>query len=276
VTRDRVAQLLERSEPQPQALIGDLMAIYWPDSGDSIASAALVGLLADFGFSAASSRTALSRLARRGRIARTRSGRSTSYRQTEAGASRVGEVRRRVLAFGPEPEPWDGRWRMVAFNIPESRRGPRHLLRERLREIGLRPLCDAVWISPRGSANALTTLLEESGIERATVFEAALASPIDVAALFDVGELRSRYRAFMDDFAPFAGDRQLGPRDALIVRTIAWDRWREIVQADGALPAELLGGGWPRAAAHTTFTELHRLLEPRARKHVVGTVKRFG
>jgi DNA-binding transcriptional regulator PaaX len=43
---------------------------------------------------------------------------------------------------------WDGRWRVVIFDIPERRRGVRNLLRKFMREFGFVRLQDSVWIYP--------------------------------------------------------------------------------------------------------------------------------
>ncbi len=45
-------------------------------------------------------------------------------------------------------EPWDGKWRMVAFDIPEKARQGRDALRQRLRKIGFTELQKSVLITP--------------------------------------------------------------------------------------------------------------------------------
>jgi DNA-binding transcriptional regulator PaaX len=43
---------------------------------------------------------------------------------------------------------WDGRWRVVLFDIPERRRGVRNRLRMFMQEFGFVRLQDSVWIYP--------------------------------------------------------------------------------------------------------------------------------
>ena len=43
---------------------------------------------------------------------------------------------------------WDGRWRVVLFDIPERRRGARNRLRVFMQEYGFVRLQDSVWIYP--------------------------------------------------------------------------------------------------------------------------------
>lgn len=75
----------------PQRLLITLLGDYWYDHGEHIPSAALVQLLAEFGVSDAGSRAALSRLARRGLLVSSKSGRRTFYGLSErAGAAAAG------------------------------------------------------------------------------------------------------------------------------------------------------------------------------------------
>lgn len=43
---------------------------------------------------------------------------------------------------------WDGRWRMVFFDIPEKRRSERNILREKLKELGFYEIQKSVFIHP--------------------------------------------------------------------------------------------------------------------------------
>ena len=48
----------------------------------------------------------------------------------------------------PEPAFWDGKWRMVIFDMHEKRRGARNRLRFLLQSAGFVRLQDSVWIFP--------------------------------------------------------------------------------------------------------------------------------
>ena len=93
------------------------------------------------------SRSALGRLARRGLIVFEKSKCKTYARITEEG--------RHVLAFEQQKamlrdgkKRWDGRYRLVMFDISEKRRKVRVRLREVMRACGLFRLQDSVWIYP--------------------------------------------------------------------------------------------------------------------------------
>src|SRR3989344_3885087 len=48
----------------------------------------------------------------------------------------------------PKPLLWDGKWRVVMFDIPEKRKRIRHQLRKLLERAGLIRLHDSVWVHP--------------------------------------------------------------------------------------------------------------------------------
>jgi len=47
-----------------------------------------------------------------------------------------------------KPKFWDGKWRLVIFDIREKRRSTRDLLRQQLQELGLVRLQNSVWVYP--------------------------------------------------------------------------------------------------------------------------------
>lgn len=68
---------------------------------------------------------------------------------------RITPVGRKALAFEQakidlksQKKKWDGRWRMVAFDIPERRKAVRFRLCAIMREIGFARLQNSVWVYP--------------------------------------------------------------------------------------------------------------------------------
>lgn len=64
-----------------------------------------------------------------------------------------------------ESKDWDGRWRLVIFDIPEKRRTGRDLLRRNLREWGFKQLQKSVWINKRNCTEILRKFIKDLGIE---------------------------------------------------------------------------------------------------------------
>lgn len=55
---------------------------------------------------------------------------------------------------------WDGKWRLVIFDVPEEKRGRRNTLRNRLRYLGFKELQKSVWVYPYEAEKELRELLK--------------------------------------------------------------------------------------------------------------------
>ena len=105
---------------------------------------------------------AVQRLVRTGDLSRDGKGREAIYRLTEKGEQRV---RGRISRFLVDPVPWDGRWRMVVYDIEESERLSRNRLRRFLKSVGFGMLQQSIWVSPYPVRAILEEFLEESGMK---------------------------------------------------------------------------------------------------------------
>jgi hypothetical protein len=132
----------------PQHVLLTLIGEYGLHIGDPIPSASLVLMLGEFGITQAGARAEIARLARRGILVATRSGRTTAYAMTDRCAWMVAEGRRLTLDFTGAMRSWDGRWTLVSYSIAQERRAQRALLRTRLRWLGFAPMQDGLWVSP--------------------------------------------------------------------------------------------------------------------------------
>ncbi|MDP2665674.1 MAG: CRISPR-associated endonuclease Cas2 [bacterium] len=92
-------------------------------------------------------KTALGRLANKGLITFEERDGKRYARVTEAG-ERLIELESLRKKSAQKPKRWDGRWRVVLFDIPERRRGVRNRLRLFMQEYGFVRLQDSVWIYP--------------------------------------------------------------------------------------------------------------------------------
>lgn len=68
---------------------------------------------------------------------------------------------------------WDGKWRIIVFDIPEAKRLIRDLLRERLKRWGFTQLQKSVWVTKKNITSTLRKTIKELEIgEWVFVFEA--------------------------------------------------------------------------------------------------------
>ncbi len=90
---------------------------------------------------------------------------------------RITEIGRKALAFeqsrlslSSTKRKWDGRWRIVTFDIPERRRGIRARLREMMKSIGFVRLQESVWVYPYDCEEFITLLKAELKIGRSVLY----------------------------------------------------------------------------------------------------------
>ena len=74
---------------------------------------------------------------------------------------------------------WDGKYRVVLFDIPEQKRVVRNLFRRNLKKWGFTIMQKSVWVSKRDVYKKLSEYIRELGIEQwVTVFETTKISNI--------------------------------------------------------------------------------------------------
>lgn len=60
---------------------------------------------------------------------------------------------------------WDGKWRVVIFDVPEKRRSARDLLRHNLKNWGFTPWQQSVWVTKKNCTKVLREYIMRIGIE---------------------------------------------------------------------------------------------------------------
>ena len=269
-----------RPRVKPQRLLVTLLGDHWRGKTEPIPSTALLRLLAEFGVSSQGTRSALSRLVRRGLLARSRRGRRTFYALTPSGLALLDDGARRIFGFGVGRARWDGTWSVVAFSVAEADRDRRHLLRTRLRWLSFAPLYAGLWISPHPHLEEAAKVLEELGIDNMTLFKGIVPSwgsrRGDFLSAWDLDSLRRSYQRFLATFRPvwarLRGGR-LGPSEALVTQTWLIDEWRRFPREDPDLPDELLPSDWPRQEARELFDRLVKELAAAAERRVAEIVE---
>lgn len=72
---------------------------------------------------------------------------------------RLKTIKRKILGK------WDGYWRIIAFDIEETRKKTRDLFRSKLRELNCQPIQKSVWITPSDISFELQELIELLNLE---------------------------------------------------------------------------------------------------------------
>ncbi|TSD02513.1 MAG: phenylacetic acid degradation operon negative regulatory protein [Parcubacteria group bacterium Athens0714_24] len=76
------------------------------------------------------------------------------------------EGRKRALIFKidemeiKKPDKWDGKWRIVIFDIPEKKRAARFALRNKLKDLGFKELQKSVFVHPYECEDEIDFIVE--------------------------------------------------------------------------------------------------------------------
>ncbi|MEV0001882.1 PaaX family transcriptional regulator C-terminal domain-containing protein [Micromonospora sp. NPDC050980] len=266
--------------PAPQGMTVTLLTDYTLRTRAALPSAAIVALLAEAGVTSAGARTAISRLARRGVLERSRQGRNSSYRLSRGAAADLSAGGNWILTSTTAPPAWDGCWTLVAFSLPQELAAQRRALRGQLRWLGFAPLYDGLWVSPHELTPPGRSLVSGLAPGAVTVIRGRHAA-LDVVGqrapveAWDIAGIGRQYEEFLRRWTPLASrtDTVDGPA-AVRARTEVMDTYRRFPTLDPRLPLDLLPAGWPRQGAHEVFTAVYDGLAETAERHVRAVVAR--
>lgn len=88
---------------------------------------------------------------------------------TTAGEERATLARLMDMTLPPLKH-WDGRWRIVMFDIPETKTTMRNILRQCLRNWGFEELQKSVFVTPKNCRDAVELLIHENHVESHVCF----------------------------------------------------------------------------------------------------------
>jgi phenylacetic acid degradation operon negative regulatory protein len=156
---------------------------------------------------------------------------------------------------------WDGQWRLVLFDVPQSRAAVRTRLRRKLRELRFGWLQNSVWINP-DPVDELKRDFEQhrNSVESLVLLEARPAGGETdeelVAGAWDFAQLAKDHAAYHQVLRLRPGTRsRAGDIDAWLAWAESERRaWKKIVERDPFLPEVL----WPKGYAGRTAWHARR------------------
>lgn len=102
---------------------------------------------------------ALKQLREKGYINTEKDGKKLIVRLSQKGQDKA--ILMKVLQTGE----WDGKWRVVVFDIPEDMRKVRNIFRARLKIWGFTPWQKSVWVSKKDLKDVLRKYIRDIGIK---------------------------------------------------------------------------------------------------------------
>lgn len=253
-------------------LYGDYISHY----GSKIWIGSLIKLLSEFGHNDQSVRAAISRMNKQGWVQSEKISNKSYYSLTERGQKRIDEAAKRI--FKLMPETWDGKWRILMYNIPEEIRNVRDELRKELVWSGFGTLSNSCWISANNLEKQVFDLIEKYEIsDYVDFFVSKYAGPQEnirlVEKSWNLDEINEKYLEFISVYSQrYIIDKneiQKGNKtdaDCFVERTKLVHEYRKFLFIDPGLPEELLPEKWLGSHAASLFSDYYRVLaEPASR-----------
>lgn len=180
-----------------------------------------------------------------------------SHRQTGDPWHRLTEAGRFRALGGRDPETcwnrrWDGRWRLVLFDVPEVRKVARNQLRRYLHGRGFGYLQNSVWITPDPVDEYRAQLADGPvNVEALILLEARpCTGETDaqmVAGAWDFADLNQRYaahQAVLERRPQWSLDSQKAAHVFHHWLRAEREAWRDALERDPLLPESLLPSGY--------------------------------
>jgi phenylacetic acid degradation operon negative regulatory protein len=260
-----------------RSLVFDLFGDYLRYRGGRVRLRTLVALMACFDVPEPTVRVVAARMRKEGWLDSARDGRETTYVLTDKAWRLLDEGRDRIFARAGGP--WDGQWRMVIYQVPETERALREQLRQRLSWLGFGSLAPSVWVSPHDRAGLVREEFTSYPNARLDVFlsrSTGVEADRDIAGrAWDLTSLDRDYAVLLEQYRPRMANYRRGVtsgREALVERMTLIHDYRMFPFRDPDLPPELLGEHWSGRAAHEVFLEAHGLLRDPAVGFVDGVL----
>ncbi|MCP2360187.1 phenylacetic acid degradation operon negative regulatory protein [Nonomuraea thailandensis] len=252
---------------RPQSLMFSFLGVHVLGRDVAVYSGSVIDVFARLGVTEEAVRSTLTRMVKRGLLARHRSGRKTYFGLTAHATAVLEDGRRRMWETGAVNRDWDGAWTLVGFSMPDDRRATRHDLRSQLIWAGFGLLQSGMWIAP--GVKDVRAIVTGLGLrDHVTVLTASAAEPTESADLvrkaFDTEQIAARYHAFLDRWDT-PGPQAALPDD-LARQLLLHTDWLQLVRQDPHLPAEHLPPDWPAIRAEQVTRTLARAYEEPARE----------
>ena len=233
----------------------------------AVFSGSYLAVMDRLGISEQATRSTLARMVNHGLLLRHRRGRKMYFGLTPRARAVLAEGEHRLWHAGAINRDTDGRWTLLGFSLPESRRDERHLLRSRLRWAGFGLLRSGMWIAP-GTADVATLLPDGQLRDHVRVFHGEPAEPAAVGQMvreaYDLPAIAGRYQQFLrrwDTPRPLPA-----APDDLARQLWLLSEWLLILRDDPRIPLRHLPPDWPAVAAEKVFHRRHDRLDPRTQK----------
>ncbi len=155
---------------------------------------------------------------------------------------------------------WDGKWRIISYEIPESKREIRDRLRREMQGWGLGPWHRSFWLTPHPITENLRRLIaqkeEEQYIQSFEADHVQGDKEILIEKVWAKSALDREYRKVFKKWHEILS--QEGEKIEKFKKVIG--NYIEILRQDPGLPPDLIGQQWIGMEAYNIFKEIRSIL----------------
>ena len=253
-------------------LFGDYIRHY----GNEIWIGSLISVLQEFGHNEQSVRAAISRMNKQGWIQSEKRGNKSYYSLTDMGTARIEEAAERIYKI--KPHSWDGKWRILMYNIPETKRNIRDELRQELIWSGFGSLSNSTWLSPNKLEKQVYNLIDKYDIhDYVNFFISEYEGPANPETLvkkcWNIEEINGKYEDFIREYSQkYVISKNKIEKDEMtdgqcfVERTVLVHEYRKFLFVDPGLPGELLPEKWLGDSAAALFSDYYITLAERSNR----------
>lgn len=141
-------------------------------------------------------------------------------------------------------EQWDETWRIVVYEIPESKRKLRDNLRRKLFIAGFRPVHRAFWLSPYAFPEVILSIINTKEEQIfAQAFESKKIAGETGVLLRDTWETDKLFDLYQKLLVEWQGILSQNTKPSIIMSQVIRS-YIKVIRKDPGLPSDLLGGKW--------------------------------
>ncbi len=211
---------------------------------------------------------AIARLEKTGLVRKLRKEKKIYLKLTEAGKK---AVRKHRKAAKYSRRPWDAKWRVVIFDVPEKRAETRGHLMNYLKNLGFGMVQRSTWISPYDFGKLIERFVRKMKLSdcvyHLTVSDFQSRNNLELAQTFwPLKKINAEYRkliiAYSARLKRFQQNKQKNngssPSDGtFLLNSLVWD-YQTISAHDPHLPEELLPPKWGQQEAQKLIQRIKR------------------
>lgn len=155
---------------------------------------------------------------------------------------------------------WDGKWRILSYEIPEHKREVRDRLRRVVATWGLGPWHRSFWVTPHPIIEELKALVSgkgESSFVQAFESEHVFGErDILIEKVWSTSELEKKYRALFKKWHDILSSKhtKVGKMKKVV------DEYVRVLRDDPGLPSELVGKKWIGYESFDIYREIRTVL----------------